>query len=69
MAVLPKETELVIVSSEVGLGIVPENVLSRAFRDINGTMNQFLAEKAERVIISYAGIPLQIKPSLERIQI
>jgi len=51
----------IIVSNEVGLGIVPENKLARDFRDITGKMNQLVAEKADRVFFMFSGIPLEIK--------
>jgi adenosylcobinamide kinase / adenosylcobinamide-phosphate guanylyltransferase len=53
----------VIISNEVGWGIVPDNPLARNFRDLSGNLNQALAEVADRVILSVAGIPLVLKPS------
>lgn len=61
-----KECTLVAVSSEVGLGLVPPDKISRAYRDINGKCNQLLAEKAEKVFLVWAGLPIQIKPNLEK---
>ncbi|MCP5080545.1 MAG: bifunctional adenosylcobinamide kinase/adenosylcobinamide-phosphate guanylyltransferase [Alphaproteobacteria bacterium] len=52
---------LVLVSNEVGLGIVPENALARRFRDEAGMLNQKLAQVAERVVLVTAGLPLQLK--------
>ncbi len=52
---------LFIVSNEVGLGIVPENVLSRRFRDFSGYLNQKVAEIADEVYFVIAGIPLKVK--------
>ncbi len=52
---------LVLVSNEVGLGIVPENALARRFRDEAGVLNQKLAQVAERVVLVTAGLPLQLK--------
>ncbi len=52
---------LFIVSNEVGLGIVPENALSRRFRDLAGYLNQKVAEIADEVYLVMAGIPLRIK--------
>lgn len=60
------DCKLVVVSSEVGLGLVPPDVISRAYRDIIGKCNQLLAEKAEKVFFVWAGLPVQIKPNLER---
>lgn len=52
---------VVLVSNEVGLGIVPENALARRFRDEAGILNQKLAQSAERVVLVTAGLPLQLK--------
>lgn len=51
----------VIVSNEVGLGIVPHTRLGREFRDIAGRMNKIVAEKSARVIFMVSGIPWRIK--------
>ncbi len=52
---------VVVVSNEVGLGIVPDNGLARAFRDHAGRMNQQLAAVADRVVFVAAGLPLVMK--------
>ncbi len=52
---------VVLVSNEVGLGIVPENDLARAFRDHAGRLNQQIAAIADRVIFVAAGLPLIMK--------
>ncbi len=52
---------LVLVSNEVGSGIVPDNALARRFRDLQGQLNQTLAACAPRVVLVVAGIPLMIK--------
>jgi adenosylcobinamide kinase / adenosylcobinamide-phosphate guanylyltransferase len=51
----------VIVSNEVGLGIVPDNALARRFRNLQGSLNQQLASQAERVIMMVAGIAVAVK--------
>lgn len=53
--------EIILVSNEVGLGIVPENKLARQFRDIQGIANQRLAEIADKVILVTAGLPMILK--------
>ncbi len=54
---------VILVSNEVGLGIVPENQLARRFRDLAGWCNQKIAGACSRVIWMVAGIPVTIKPS------
>lgn len=56
--------ELVIVSNETGLGIVPENALARRFREAQGRLNIALAARADRVVQVTAGLPLVLKGSL-----
>ncbi len=51
----------VLVSNEVGLGIVPDNALARRFRDLQGNLNQRLAAQAARVIMMVAGLPVAVK--------
>ena len=51
----------VLVSNEVGLGIVPDNPLARRFRDAQGTLNQRIAAQAARVVMMVAGIPVAVK--------
>lgn len=52
---------VVLVSSEVGMGIVPENRLARLFRDIAGEANGMVAAVAHEVHVCFAGIPMKIK--------
>lgn len=52
---------LVLVSNEVGMGIVPENKLARLYRDASGAMNRKVADKADKVVISFAGLPVVLK--------
>jgi adenosylcobinamide kinase / adenosylcobinamide-phosphate guanylyltransferase len=52
---------VVLVANEVGLGIVPENALARAFRDHAGQLNQAMAAIADRVVFMAAGLPLALK--------
>lgn len=55
---------VILVSNEVGLGIVPENALARHFRDAQGWLNQRLAASCETVVFIAAGLPLQLKPGI-----
>ena len=53
----------ILVANEVGLGIVPDNALARAFRDHAGRLNQAVAAQAQRVVLVCAGLPLTLKDS------
>jgi adenosyl cobinamide kinase/adenosyl cobinamide phosphate guanylyltransferase len=55
---------IVLVSNEVGSGIVPEHPLGRSFRDLQGALNQRIAARAERVVLMVAGLPLAVKGTL-----
>lgn len=55
------DAEWIIVSNEVGLGLVPPYPLGRAYRDALGRMNQHLASLADEVLFMIAGIPMKIK--------
>jgi adenosylcobinamide kinase/adenosylcobinamide-phosphate guanylyltransferase len=52
---------VVAVSNEVGAGIVPENKLARMFRDVQGIVNQIVAAEMDRVVVTFAGIPMTLK--------
>ncbi len=61
-AFLPQaKARLVIVSNEVGLGIVPENRMAREFRDHAGRLHQLIAAEAANVYFIAAGLPLKMK--------
>lgn len=52
---------LIVVSNEVGMGVVPPYRLGRIFRDLAGRLNQRLAERADEVYLVAAGLPLRLK--------
>lgn len=54
-------TPVILVSNEVGMGIVPDNSLARLFRDIAGSTNQILASAADEVQVVVSGMPLKLK--------
>jgi adenosylcobinamide kinase/adenosylcobinamide-phosphate guanylyltransferase len=54
-------TPLVLVTNEVGMGIVPETRLARMFRDLSGEANELLASVADEIHVVFAGIPLKLK--------
>ncbi len=51
----------IVVSNEVGLGIVPENPVARRFRDLAGVMNQKVAKIADEAYLIASGIPMRLK--------
>lgn len=59
---LPRQrAPVVLVTNEVGLGIVPDNRLARDFRDAAGLLNQWVAATADEVTMTVAGLPLKVK--------
>jgi adenosylcobinamide kinase/adenosylcobinamide-phosphate guanylyltransferase len=61
ISALPPSKTVIIVSNEVGLGIVPMHPLSRAYRDLLGWVNQRIARNAERAYFMIAGLGVDIK--------
>jgi adenosylcobinamide kinase/adenosylcobinamide-phosphate guanylyltransferase len=55
------DLDLVLVTNEVGAGIVPDNPLARQFRDLTGWTNQQLAAVASEVVLTVAGVPMIVK--------
>ena len=60
-ALTQSQATIVLVSNEVGLGIVPDNALARAFRDAAGRLNQQIATACDEVVFMAAGLPLYMK--------
>ena len=61
-AVRSFEGSVILVANEVGMGITPDNALSRQFRDNVGRSNQVLAAAANEVVFVVSGLPLIVKP-------
>jgi adenosylcobinamide kinase/adenosylcobinamide-phosphate guanylyltransferase len=57
-------SDVIVVTNEVGTGIVPNNAAARAFRDEQGWLNQDVAALCEEVFFVTAGLPMCLKPSL-----
>jgi len=57
-------SQFIIVTNEVGLGIVPDNRLSRLYRDLLGRANQFMADAVETIIFMVSGCELYVKKPL-----
>ncbi|AVM51698.1 adenosylcobinamide kinase /adenosylcobinamide-phosphate guanylyltransferase [Bacteroides zoogleoformans] len=56
-----QEATFIFVTNEIGMGGVSENKLQQKFTDMQGWMNQYIASRADEVILMVAGIPMQVK--------
>ena len=56
-----RSRHIILVSNEVGSGTVPESPVARGFRDLQGFLNQWVAEAADEAILVVAGLPLSLK--------
>ncbi len=56
-----REGTTILVTNELGLGVVPENPLARRFRDLMGRCNASIAREADQVIMMISGLPLTVK--------
>jgi len=65
---LPRERHVVLVTNEVGMGIVPENALARAFRDVAGSAHQRIAAVADEIHVAILGTVLRLKPEPVAVQ-
>ena len=61
-AINARHDPVILVTNEVGSGIIPENELARRFRDEAGRLNQVVAEAVNEVYTCISGIPLKLKP-------
>ncbi len=57
------DTSFIVVTNEVGAGLVPTNKIGRMYRDLLGKANQLLAQQADEVYLMVAGLPISIKPA------
>ena len=57
------DATVIVVTNEVGSGVVPDNALGRRFRDCAGRANQVIARAAAEVYLTVSGIPVRIKPA------
>jgi len=64
-----KGTRVILVSNEVGLGIVPDNAMARMFRDLAGSAHQRLAEICDDAIFIVAGLPMVLKGSVPEAEV
>jgi adenosylcobinamide kinase / adenosylcobinamide-phosphate guanylyltransferase len=65
-AIRSSQASVIVVSNEVGSGIVPAYRSGRIYRDLLGEMNQEIAKIADKVVLMIAGIPLTVKDTAER---
>jgi adenosylcobinamide kinase / adenosylcobinamide-phosphate guanylyltransferase len=65
-AIRSSQASVIVVSNEVGSGIVPAYRSGRVYRDLLGEMNQEIAKIADKVVLMIAGIPLTVKDTAER---
>jgi adenosylcobinamide kinase/adenosylcobinamide-phosphate guanylyltransferase len=61
IAAAGRDCHVIVVSNELGCGTVPEAAVTRAFRDAQGLLNQWVAEAADEVILTVAGLPHYLK--------
>ena len=62
---LRADLDLILVTNEVGSGIVPDTALVRKFSDLHGWINQHVARQADRVFLMVCGLPVRIKPAVD----
>ncbi len=60
-AITASEASIFMVSNEVGMGLVPETAIGREFRDLQGKLNQEMAQRVDKVALIVAGLPIWVK--------
>ena len=60
-----KDATYIFVTNEIGMGGVSENAVQRKFTDLQGWMNQYVASKADEVILMVSGIPVKVKVAIK----
>ena len=58
---IQQDATFIFVTNEIGLGGMPENDIQRKFTDLQGWMNQHIAQKADELILMVSGIPMKVK--------
>lgn len=56
-----QEATLIIISNEIGMGVHAESPMGRKFVELQGWMNQFIADRADKAVFMVSGLPLQLK--------
>ena len=67
-AVQPRRFHVLLVTNEVGMGVVPASKLGRQFRDIAGGAHQRLAEVADEIYLAFLGTVVRLRPSLQEVR-
>lgn len=58
---MEQNATFIFVTNEIGLGGVSENAMQRRFTDLQGWMNQYIAQQADQVVLMVSGLPITIK--------
>lgn len=56
-----KEANIIVISNEIGMGVHAQTKMARKFTELQGWMNQFIAQKADQAIFMVSGLPLKLK--------
>ena len=58
---IQKDFRLIVVTNEIGMGVIPHDEMTRKFCDLQGWMNQYIAKQADRVVLMVSGIPMNVR--------